>query len=414
MMSSMPNALILVINCGSSSVKFALYNSYKTTDFKPVKLIAEGIAELLTEQNFSITLKQAADKAISEHELTDTDTDFHSASLHLILSKLNVHYELEENLLGIGHRVVHGGEFFHKSVLIDNQVLEKIRHCVPLAPLHNPANITGIELLKQAFPNIPQAAVFDTAFHQSMPAHAYTYAIPKKWTEQYQIRRYGFHGTSHRFVAQQAAFYLEKNINDLSCITAHLGNGASVAAIKNGISVDTSMGLTPLEGLVMGTRSGDIDPGLFEFLENKGFSTKEITRALNKESGLLGLSGVSHDMRSICNAVEQGQPEARLALEVFCFRAAKYIAAMMTSLTSLDALIFTGGIGEHATKVRELIVSHLAILGFKLNTLHNHQANAKNALALPIHDANSHPILIIATDEEVMIVSDTLQLIQSI
>lgn len=407
----MPNALVLVINCGSSSVKFALYNSQDAANFKPVKLLSEGIAELRTPAECVITIKKGADKEQIQHEISEQEQGFHHLAIHQILKALNNHFRLEDNLVGIGHRVVHGGQVFQQSVLIDAKVLSEINNCVALAPLHNPANIIGIEILKESFSEIPQVAVFDTAFHQTIPARAYTYAIPKEWTRDYQIRRYGFHGTSHRFVAQQAAFFLEKDINEASFITAHLGNGASVTAISNGLSVDTSMGLTPLEGLVMGTRSGDIDPGMFDFLINKGINAEEISKTLNKKSGLLGMSGLSHDMRTICDAAQEGNQDAQLALEVFCYRAAKHIAAMMAGLQQLDALIFTGGIGENAYLVREMIIGHLSLLGFKLNKTQNQNAKAKDALAYPIHLQGSHSVLIIPTDEEAMIVSDTLQLI---
>ena len=409
----MSNALVLVINCGSSSVKFALYNSQDAANFKPVKLLSEGIAELRSSTVCDITLKQGTDKEQTKLEVTENEQDFHHLAIHQILKSLNKRFQLEDNLIGIGHRVVHGGQVFQQSVLIDADVLREINKCAALAPLHNPANITGIEILQESFSEIPQVAVFDTAFHQTIPAHAYTYAIPKEWSRDFQIRRYGFHGTSHRFVAQQAAFYLEKDINEASFITAHLGNGASVTAICNGVSVDTSMGLTPLEGLVMGTRSGDIDPGIFEFLLNKGISAEEVTKTLNKKSGLLGMSGLSHDMRTICEVAQEGNQDAQLALEVFCYRAAKHIAAMMAGLRQLDALIFTGGIGENAFLVRELIIDHLSLLGFKLNKTQNNNAKAKDALAYPIHQQGGHPVLIIPTDEEAMIVSDTLQLIHA-
>lgn len=407
----MPNALVLVINCGSSSVKFALYNSQDAANFKPVKLLSEGIAERRTPSIFAITVKQGTEKEQNQHEIPEHGQEFHHLAIDQILKELNSRFSLEDHLVGIGHRVVHGGQIFQKSVLIDTQVLNEINKCAALAPLHNPANITGINILQKSFPEIPQVAVFDTAFHQTIPAHAYTYAIPKSWSQDFQIRRYGFHGTSHRFVAQQAAFFLEKDINEASFISAHLGNGASVTAIRNGLSVDTSMGLTPLEGLVMGTRSGDLDPGIFDFLISKGISAEEISQTLNKKSGLLGISGLSHDMRTICEAAEEGHQDAKLALEVFCYRAAKHIAAMMAGLQQLDALIFTGGIGENAFLVRDLIVEHLSLLGFKLNKKQNQNAKAKDALAYPIHQQTSHPILIIPTDEEAMIVRDTLELI---
>jgi acetate kinase len=409
----MPNALVLVINCGSSSVKFALYNSYEATNFKPVKLLSEGIAELLSKSEMSLTIKKREDKQQSRHSLPENTSGFHHLAIGMILDDLNNHFQLTDYLVGIGHRVVHGGQTFQQSVLIDEKVLNEIKKCVQLAPLHNPANITGIEVLQQRFPELPQVAVFDTAFHQTIPDFAYTYAIPRNWTEDFEIRRYGFHGTSHRFVAQQAAFFLEKQLPAASFITAHLGNGASVTAIKNGESVDTTMGLTPLEGLVMGTRSGDIDPGIFDFLINKGLSPQDISQTLNKKSGLLGISGLSHDMRTLCDAAANGHALAKLALEVFSYRAAKHIAAMMAGLDQIDALIFTGGIGENASLVRQLIVGHLGLVGFKLNSDQNLHAKAKDALAYPIHRADSHPILIIPTDEEAMIVSDTLQLIQN-
>lgn len=408
----MSHSFILVINCGSSSVKFALYDTQSTSPLKNLTLISEGIAELISENQASITIKQDSNKKSSSISLHDGQNSFHSECLQDIISELNRNFSLKDYLLGIGHRVVHGGNVFSKSVLISDAVLKQIKDCSELAPLHNPANIIGIETLQLQFPKVKQAAVFDTAFHQTIPSHAYTYAIPKQWSEQYQIRRYGFHGTSHRFVAQQAASYLQKDMEELSVITAHLGNGASVTAIKGGESVDTSMGMTPLEGLVMGTRSGDIDPGIFDYLVNKGVSPKEINQALNKKSGLLGISQLSHDMRTVCNALDQNE-DAKLALDVFCFRAAKYIAAMSASLNKLDALIFTGGIGENATLVREKIVNHLSVLGFEIDTVLNTHSTINESIAVPIHTQNSRPILIIPTDEEAMIVSDTLDLIQS-
>jgi acetate kinase len=409
----MSHSFILVINSGSSSVKFALYDAYAFSSFKPLKLLSEGIAELTNTNQANISIKQNSEKTQIILELLDGLNSFHSDSLKIIISGLNSTYSLQDNLLGIGHRVVHGGNIFSQSVIITNEVLDQIKLCAELAPLHNPANILGIEELQRHFPNTKQTAIFDTAFHQTIPDFAYTYAIPKKWTDEYKIRRYGFHGTSHRYITQQTASYLEKDINEISIISAHLGNGASVAAIKNGLSVDTSMGMTPLEGLVMGTRSGDIDPGIFDYLINKGISSKEINQVLNKKSGLLGLSDLSHDMRTLSEEAENGHQNARLALEVFCFRAAKYIAAMTISLTKLDALVFTGGIGENSTLVRAIIIKNLSILGFDLNQSANESNNLKESLAIPIHAENSRTILIIPTDEEAMIVIDTLELIQT-
>lgn len=409
----MSHTLILVINAGSSSVKYALYDTHALSTFKPLQLLSEGIAELINSNQASITLKQNSEKTKTNLELIDGSSSFHSDSLKAIISTLNKTYSLQDNLLGIGHRVVHGGNIFSQSVVITDEVLNQIKLCSELAPLHNPANILGIEVLQRHFPNTKQTAIFDTAFHQTIPDFAYTYAIPKEWSDEYNIRRYGFHGTSHRYITQQAANYLEKDTNELSIISAHLGNGASVAAIENGQSVDTSMGLTPLEGLVMGTRSGDIDPGIFDYLINKGINPKEINQTLNKKSGLLGISELSHDMRTLCEAAQNGHKSAKLALEVFCFRAAKYIAAMAISLTKLDALIFTGGIGENSSLVRAMILQHLTILGFDLDESANIATNLKESLATPIHTNKSRPIFIIPTDEEAMIVIDTLELIQT-
>lgn len=407
----MNHSYILVINCGSSSLKFALYDTHTQSDFKPLNLLSEGISEQLNNNSARITVTQNSEKTSKLLELNKSSNEFHAKSLEYILTFLNQHFQLREGLKGIGHRVVHGGSTFSQSVIITEHVLQQIKDCVELAPLHNPANITGIESLKAHFPKLPQVAVFDTAFHQTIPDFAYTYALPKAWSNNYQIRRYGFHGTSHRFVSQQAASYFEKQLSELSVITAHLGNGASVAAVSKGESVDTSMGLTPLEGLVMGTRSGDIDPGIFDYLSNKGLSISEINQVLNKKSGLLGISDLSHDMRTLCDAAENGHKDAQLALEVFCFKAAKHIAAMAVSLKQLDALVFTGGIGENAVLVRKMIVDHLSILGLEIDTLKNETNKIDDAIAMTINTSKSRPILIIPTDEEAMIVSDTLQLI---
>ena len=407
----MNHSYVLVINCGSSSLKFALYDTHAQSDFKPLKLLSEGIAEHVNNTTANITTRQSAEKQSNPISLNENTSEFHSKSLEYILSHLNQRFQLHDNLLGIGHRVVHGGNIFSQSVIISEQVLQQIKDCADLAPLHNPANIIGIESLKAHFPQLPQVAVFDTAFHQTMPNYAHTYALPKAWSKDYQIRRYGFHGTSHRYVSQQAASYFEKDLTELSLITAHLGNGASVTAISEGKSVDTSMGLTPLEGLVMGTRSGSIDPGIFDYLSSKGHSIKEISQALNKKSGLLGVSGLSHDMRTLCDAAESGHQAANLALEVFCFNAAKHIASMSASLKHLDALIFTGGIGENATRIRRMIVEHLSILGLKIDSQKNSENKLDDDIIVSIHASGSHPILVIPTDEEAMIVSDTLQLI---
>jgi acetate kinase len=391
----MTQQLILVINCGSSSLKFALYTTQ-------LDLLAEGLAESLNSSNARLKIEFCVNK--TNETFTTND---HKSAIKVIITELQKHFELDKQLLGIGHRIVHGGDKFKQSTLIDAQTIKEIERCTPLAPLHNPANLLGIKLLSEQYPSLSQVAVFDTSFHQSMPPPAFIYAIPYRYYEQESIRRYGFHGTSHRYVSHQAAKLLNKNLNKTNLIIAHLGNGASVASISNGKSVDTSMGLTPLEGLVMGTRSGDIDPGLYDYLISKKLSPEEISRMLNKESGLLGISGVSNDMRTLCEKASEGHKQCQLAIDIFCFRLAKYVAAMMVSLDSLDALVFTGGIGENSALVRVNTIKHLAILGFSIDeSLNNTHCHNKT-----IHAKGSRPIMVIPTDEEVMIVKDTLELI---
>lgn len=391
----MNSKLILVINCGSSSLKFALYSIDH-------QLLAEGLAESLNSVNAKLHIK------LLNTEIKSTlDTKDHQHAIDLLIIELQKTFDLKLELVGIGHRVVHGGESFKQSVIITQEVISEIKNCIPLAPLHNPANLLGINILATLFPKLNQVAVFDTSFHQTMPEHAYTYAIPYKFYKDDGVRRYGFHGTSHRFVTLQASKLLNKQVDTLNLVTAHLGNGASVAAIANGASVDTSMGMTPLEGLVMGTRSGDIDPGLFDYLISKGLSPEDISRTLNKESGLLGISGISNDMRTLCEQAAQGHKLSQLAIDIFCFRLAKYIAAMMVSLTHIDALIFTGGIGENSPLVREKTTDHLLILGFTLDK----NLNSLNCSNKVINDADSKNIIVIPTDEELMIVNDTLELI---
>jgi acetate kinase len=407
----MPENLILVVNCGSSSLKFALYVN-QTEDRLPkrqTELLIEGLAESLNQPQASVSVKTNAHKEAFDLNLRSKDKASHAQALEFILTLLDERFSLRSNLTGVGHRVVHGGKVFSESTVISDQVLDQIKACTPLAPLHNPANIIGIETLQRLYPKIPQVAVFDTAFHQTMPEAAYTYAVPHSLYINDNVRRYGFHGTSHHYITQTTATMLDIPLNEINLITAHLGNGASVCAIKNGKSVDTSMGMTPLEGLVMGTRCGDLDPGIFDFLISKNHTPTEISHMLNKESGLLGISGLSNDMRTICEHAEAGHESCQLALDVFCFRAAKHIAGMMTSLDSLDALIFTGGIGENASVVRAQIVEHLHIFGFSIDFEKN--TATSEADGYYIQQADSHTILVVPTDEEAMIVQDTLQLI---
>lgn len=317
-------------------------------------------------------------------------------------------------LLGVGHRVVHGGERFTESVVIDEDVMSAIRATSHLAPLHNPANLDGIGAARAVLPDVPQVAVFDTAFHHSMPRHAYHYAIPRNWYLEHGVRRYGFHGTSHRYVAARAAELLGHPLDELHLVTAHLGNGCSAAAVRAGRSVDTTMGLTPLEGLVMGTRSGDLDPGIFGYMaERLDTDVYALTETLNAESGLLGLSGLSNDMRTLTDlgagAGERAET-ARFAIDVFCYRLAKYVAALVVPLGRLDALVFTGGIGEHSVGVRSSVLGHLGFLGLAEDP----EANAAHGRATGgrITGPGTAQALVVATNEELVIARDTARLVR--
>ncbi len=333
----------------------------------------------------------------------------HRAVMARVLDHL-VRAGYETDLLGAGHRVVHGGERFASSVRVDDAVIAALRSFIHLAPLHNPANLAGIEAVRAVLPELPQVAVFDTAFHQTMPPHAFRYAVPEEWYRQHGVRRYGFHGISHRFVSGQAAAMLGRPPHELRLVTAHLGNGCSAAAVRDGVSVDTTMGLTPLEGLVMGTRSGDVDPGLLGYLADRtGMNVGELTRALNVDSGLQGLSGVGNDMRTIVAAAADGNERARLALEVFVHRLAKAIAGLVVGLQRLDALVFTGGIGENSAAVRGLVLSRLGFLGLAediaANAEHGRHTGGRISLAGPAL------ALVVPTDEELLIARDTARVI---
>lgn len=313
---------------------------------------------------------------------------------------------LRTDVRAVGHRVVHGGEAFSAPALITDAVLDAIRACSALAPLHNPANVAGIEAAQAAFPGVPQVAVFDTAFHQTMPEVAYRYAVPDGWYRQHGVRRYGFHGTSHAFVAQEAARLLGRPLEGLNVITAHLGNGCSVCAVRGGRSVDTSMGLTPLEGLVMGTRSGDVDPGLHDFIARRaGLTLDQVTAALNRQSGLLGLSGLASDLRELEAAAARGHAGARLALDVFVYRLAKTVAGMAVALGHVDALVFTGGIGENAATVRAATLARLSVLGAGVDDA----ANARAVQGTPglISAPGRLTALVVNTNEELMIARET-------
>ncbi|WP_196157495.1 acetate/propionate family kinase [Reinekea sp. G2M2-21] len=388
---------ILVINSGSSSIKFSLFDM--TTEAER----ASGLAERLGSDEAVLTVKTANQK--NTVELTESD---YRSTLQVIISALTEAGLLETLPIAIGHRVVHGGEAFSDPVVITRDVMDKIRDCIPLAPLHNPANLAGIEAIEELYPAIPQVAVFDTAFHQTLAPEAYLYGVPYSLYTELKVRRYGFHGVSHKYVAAEAARRLGINDNH-GIISAHLGNGCSAAAIVNGKSVDTTMGLTPLEGLVMGTRSGDVDPGLHQFLsQQKGWDIEKVTAVLNKESGMLGLSGLSNDMRTIEQAAGEGHAQAQLALDVFCFRLARQIGGLATSLPRFDALVFTGGIGENSRLIRAKVVANLKIFGFELDS----ELNANNGDELGrISAANGPNIVVVNTKEELMIAKESLALV---
>ena len=385
--------VVLVLNSGSSSVKFALI----TADTG--ERVWGGLAEKVGTAGAVLHVLHPPD-GTEEEALPDGSR---SAVIARILDRAPA-------LLGAGHRVVHGGDRFSASVLVDDEVIAAIRSFAPLAPLQNPADLEGIETIRAAQPGLPQVAVFDTAFHQTMPPAAYRYAVPEEWFTRHGVRRYGFHGTSYRFVAERAAALLGKRPDEVRLVTAHLGNGCSAAAIRDGVSVDTTMGLTPLEGLVMGTRSGDVDPGVFGYMAGQtGQSAEELTDVLNERSGLLGLSGASNDMRTVQDAAARGDERARLALEVFVHRLAKAIAGLVTSLERLDAVVFTGGIGEQSAVVRSLVLARLGFLGLAEDP----EANADHGRATSGRISRPAPVqaLVVPTDEELMIARDTARLI---
>ena len=398
----MKNSLVFVLNCGSSSLKFAL------VDTKTEQQVLSGLADSLGSDSPILKVKYNGNKE---------SIDLASGAMHQIaidtLVSLLKQYQLDQAIVAIGHRVVHGGEKFKSSALITPQVIAGIQEVSQLAPLHNPANLIGIEATQKIFPSVPQVAVFDTAYHQTIPEHAFLYALPYQLYKENGIRRYGFHGTSHFYIAQQAAKMLCKPVTKLNIICAHLGNGASVTAIANGLSVDTSMGLTPLEGLVMGTRCGDLDPAISHYLiENLGYNQTEVSVLFNQKSGLLGISELSNDCRLIEESAADGHQGAQLALDIFCYRLAKYIAAYTVPLGELDAVVFTGGIGENSDVIRANVLALLKIFGFTLDQ----QANlaARFGQAGFINGPTGPKAIVIPTDEELVIAQDAIRLTQSV
>lgn len=398
---------ILVLNCGSSSVK------YKLIDTDTDRTLAEGGVEKIGLSDGFLKFKRADDtKEIIE--LGETD---HKGAVQAILNILTDPKEgcinNYDEIDAVGHRVVHGGDKFNQSVLITDEVIQQVKDCYPLAPLHNPANITGIEAITSLMPGTPQVGVFDTAFHQTMPAKSYMYALPYKYYKEDGVRRYGFHGTSHRYVSARAAEFLGLDINKIKMVTCHVGNGGSITAVDGGKSVDTSMGLTPTEGLMMGTRVGDVDPGALTYLMSRhGLTVDQLQRMINKESGMAGVSEISSDMREIESAVNEGNERAKMALDMYEQRIIKYVGAYAAEMGGLDVIVFTGGVGENQTGVRENVCSPLAFMGVKIDKKLNATIRGKEAeISTPDSKVK---VVVIPTDEELMIARDTREIVSKL
>ena len=393
---------VLVINCGSSSLKFQLINS----DTEAV--LAKGLCERIGIDG-RLTYQPAGGEKTTEDKAMPT----HTEAIQFVIDALT---DAERGVVGsleeigaVGHRVVHGGEKFATSTVITDEVFKAIEECNDLAPLHNPANLIGIAAFQKLMPGTPMVAVFDTAFHQTMPEKAYMYGLPYEYYEDYKVRRYGFHGTSHSFVSKRTADILGKEYNDLKTIVCHLGNGASICAVLNGKSVDTSMGLTPLEGLVMGTRSGDIDPAILEFLAKKeGMDITELMNMLNKKSGVHGVSGVSSDFRDLAAAANEGNKRAQIAIDVFAYRVAKYVGSYAAAMNGVDAIAFTAGIGENDGSMRARVCEYLGYLGITIDA----DANSKRGEEVVISTADSKvKVLVVPTNEELAIARETVALV---
>ncbi len=395
---------ILVLNCGSSSIKYQFIDTDSGT------ALAKGIVERIGMSSAVLSHNRYDGDGIKiAGEILDHQIAIEYV-LGVMLSKNHGVIDDKSDIEAVGHRVVHGGETFTDSVLITDEVIQVLQDNIELAPLHNPPNIKGIQAVKRILPNTPQVAVFDTAFHTKMPTKAFLYGIPYELYKKYKIRRYGFHGTSHSYVAHKAAEKLGKKLEDLKMVTAHLGNGCSMSAIKNGISIDTTMGFTPLEGLLMGTRSGDLDPSLILYIMGKeGLSLNEAGTLLNKHSGLIGISGESSDMREIQNAVKEGNKRAKYAFDIFCYRIKKYIGSYAAAMGGLDALVFTGGIGENSAEVREEVCNNLEFLGIELDEVKN-----KNKEEIISEENSRVPVLRIPTNEELVIAMDTNRIVEEI
>jgi acetate kinase len=396
--------IVLILNAGSSSIKYQLYN------VESKEVMAKGMVDKIgMADSYLLNKRNDGDEVKLEGEIVD-----HQAGIEYVLGVLvsEKHGSIEklEDINAVGHRVVHGGESFHSSALINDQVIEKIKACVPLAPLHNPPNLKGIEAVTELLPGIHQVAVFDTAFHQTMPRSAYMYAIPYSLYKKYGLRRYGFHGTSHQFVSSRACEIIGVDYQTQKIITCHLGNGASITAIKHGKSVDTSMGLTPVEGMIMGTRSGDLDLGVLTYIIDKEeLGVKEANTLINKHSGILGISGVSSDMREVERAAEDGNNRARLALDMYDYRIIKYIGSYTAAMSGVDVIVFTGGIGENASRVRESVCKRFGYMGLEFDSEKNKDLRGQEAI---ISKSDSKiKVLVVPTNEELVIAQETLKVL---
>ena len=394
---------ILVINCGSSSLKYQILEMTTET------LLCKGLVEKIGIAGSTITHEKIGEnKLVLECAMKD-HKDAIEQVLQVIRDKEYGVVKSMDEIGAVGHRIGHGGERYNRSVIVTDDVIKAITDCIPLAPLHNPANLLGISACQSLMPGTPNVAVFDTAFHQTMPPESYIYAIPYEYYKKYGIRRYGFHGTSHKYVAEKASQMLNINLDDLKIITCHLGNGASVSAIKRGKCIDTSMGFTPLEGLVMGTRSGDIDPAIVTYIrEKENLPQGKVNEILNKRSGMLGISGVSSDFRDIEAAVAEGNERAALALKVFAHKVKFYIGAYIAEMNGVDAIVFTAGVGENDVTMREVICNEMGNLGIKLDLVKNKVRGKETIISM---DDSKVKILLVPTNEELMIARDTLKLV---
>lgn len=395
---------ILVLNCGSSSVK------YKLIEIKANKVLAEGGIEKIGLPDAFIKFKFGNEKIQQDLDINDHVGAIKSILDNLTSKEYGCIKDFKE-IDAVGHRVVHGGEKFNKSVLINDEVIAKIKECYGIAPLHNPVNMAGIDAINEVLPEVPQVGVFDTAFHQTMPAKSYMYALPYKYYAEDGVRRYGFHGTSHRYVSQRVCEFLGVEPKGKKIITCHVGNGGSITAVKDGKSIDTSMGLTPTEGLMMGTRCGDVDPGALIFLMDKhNLSSKDMLNIVNKESGLAGISGVSSDMREITAAAKQGNEKAILSLEMYEQRITKYVGAFAAEMGGVDIIVFTGGVGEHQSSTRANVCKPLRFMGVEIDDAANDANNGDEGIISTPNSAVK--VVVIPTDEEYMIAKDTEAIIE--